>query len=101
MVEVAFMTALCTVGVGFYGRFLLALCKESRRGWACYLVRLESQSNEIRIIQQRVPETFDATRGVSSPVRAIAPRARVIVDRARSGKEYGRLCRYKKYPRKN
>jgi hypothetical protein len=57
MVGIAFMAPLCAMGVGFYGRFLVALCKESRRGWICYVVRLESQANETLIVEQRAPDS--------------------------------------------
>jgi len=41
MVPIAAITALCTVSIGFYVRFLVALCKECRQQRICYLVRLE------------------------------------------------------------
>jgi hypothetical protein len=40
------IAALCTLGVAFYVRFLIALCKECRHHCICYLVRLESSSLE-------------------------------------------------------
>jgi uncharacterized protein (UPF0179 family) len=40
------MTAICTVGVSFYLRFLVALCKECRFTRICYLVRLEPKADE-------------------------------------------------------
>lgn len=41
MVVIAALTVLCTVGVGFYLRFLIALLLECRRRRVCYLVRLQ------------------------------------------------------------
>jgi uncharacterized protein (UPF0179 family) len=35
------LTAICAVGVSFYLRYLVALCKECRFTRICYLVRLE------------------------------------------------------------
>ena len=40
------MTALCTGGVAFYVRFLVALCKECRHQRICYVVRLQPESLE-------------------------------------------------------
>jgi hypothetical protein len=46
MVVMTVMTALCTVGVAFYVRFLVALYKDCRHERICYLVLLESDSVE-------------------------------------------------------
>jgi len=46
MVAIAAMTALCTIGIGFYVRFLVALCKECSHHRICYLVRLQPSSEE-------------------------------------------------------
>jgi hypothetical protein len=40
------LTAICGIGVLFYLRFLIALCKECRFTRVCYLVRLEPQTHE-------------------------------------------------------
>lgn len=49
MVAVTAMTALCTIGVGFYLRFLIALLHESKRRRICYLVRLQAAAIECGI----------------------------------------------------
>jgi len=48
MVAITGMTVLCTVGVAFYVRFLVALCKECRhrRIWTCYFARIRPGSGE-------------------------------------------------------
>jgi len=48
------ISTLCTLGVTFYLRFLIALCKECRRHRICYLVRLQSDSLEHAIPDDRV-----------------------------------------------
>jgi hypothetical protein len=53
MVVMTVMTALCTVSVAFYVRFLVALCKECRHQRICYLVRLEPDSVEHAIPEAR------------------------------------------------
>lgn len=40
------LTAICAVGVSFYLRYLVALCKECRFTRICYLVRLEPKAHE-------------------------------------------------------
>jgi hypothetical protein len=40
------LTSICGIGVLFYLRFLIALCKEWRFTRVCYLVRLEPQTHE-------------------------------------------------------
>jgi len=39
MVISAVLTTLCTVGVAFYVRFIVALCKECKRSWIGLLLR--------------------------------------------------------------
>ena len=53
MVVMTVMTALCTVGVAFYVRFLVALYKECRHSRICYLVLLQSNSVEQVISEAR------------------------------------------------
>ena len=48
------MTVLCTAGVVFYVRFLLALCKECSLGRSGYWVRLSTR--EAKIVELRSPE---------------------------------------------
>jgi hypothetical protein len=59
MVAITGMTVLCTVGVAFYVRFLVALCKECRhrRIWTCYFARIRPGSGECVIPNTREPET--------------------------------------------
>jgi hypothetical protein len=40
------LTSICGIGVLFYLRFLIALCKECCFTRVCYLVRLEPQIHE-------------------------------------------------------
>jgi len=40
------LTSICGIGVLFYLRFLIALCKECRFTRVCYLVRLEPQTHQ-------------------------------------------------------
>jgi hypothetical protein len=61
MVVMTAMTALCTVGVGFYVRFLVALYKECRHSRICYLVLLQSNSVEQVIPEARELEELEAT----------------------------------------
>ena len=49
MVEVTAMIALCTIGVGFYLRFLIALLHECKRRRIRYLVRLQPDAIEFAI----------------------------------------------------
>jgi hypothetical protein len=46
MVAAAVITAVCSFGVAFYIRFLVALCQEWRHQRICYLVRLQPDSSE-------------------------------------------------------
>ena len=47
----AVMVTMGAVAVGFYVRFLLALCKESRRSVIGYWVRLRRASNEDELVE--------------------------------------------------
>jgi hypothetical protein len=49
------LTAICAVGVSFYLRFLVALCKEWRFTRICYLTRLEPKAHE-RLMSEAVQE---------------------------------------------
>jgi hypothetical protein len=49
MFVTAVMTALCTAGVAFYVRFLVALCKECKLSVLGYWVRLRLGYGEGRI----------------------------------------------------
>ena len=51
------MTVLCTSGVTFYVRFLVALCKECRHQRISYVVRLQPESLEHIIPEARELET--------------------------------------------
>ena len=55
MVAITAMKAVCTLGVAFYVRFLVALCKECRhhRIWICYLVRIRPGSGKCVIPNTR------------------------------------------------
>ena len=46
MVVTAVWTVLCTAGTAFYGRFLVALCKECNPRLTSYWVRLGRGSGE-------------------------------------------------------
>ena len=46
MFAIAAMGAVCAAGIGFYVRFLLALCTRCIHRQICYLVRLEPGRNE-------------------------------------------------------
>ena len=52
------LTSVCGVGVLFYLRFLIAVCKECRFTRVCYLVRLEPQSHEESIEEAVRGETM-------------------------------------------
>ena len=62
MVVVAAMIALCTIAVGFYLRFLIALLHECKRSRICYLVRLRPDA-----IECAIPEGQDIRESVSFP----------------------------------
>lgn len=54
------MTVLCTAGIAFYLRFLVALCKESKPRSTGYWVRLRLSSGEDTIAElpeRRTPVT--------------------------------------------
>jgi len=48
MAGIAFLTLLTVAAAGFYGRFLIALCKESKHGGRGFLVRLEPRPRDDR-----------------------------------------------------
>jgi len=48
------IATLCTLGTAFYLRFLIAVYKECRHYRICYLVRLQSDSLEHAIPDDRV-----------------------------------------------
>jgi hypothetical protein len=56
MVVMAVMTTLCTAGIVFYLRFLVALCKECKRSWIGYLVRLEPEANDYSVLEPQALE---------------------------------------------
>ena len=45
------MTLLCTAGIAFYARFLVALCKESNSRSSGYWVRLRLGSGEGKLAE--------------------------------------------------
>ena len=45
------MTVLCTAGIAFYARFLVALCKEYKPRRIGYWVRLRLRSGEDTIVE--------------------------------------------------
>jgi hypothetical protein len=54
------MALICIGAVGFYVRFLLALCADCKARWICYLVRLEPETvgytvQETRAEQRLLP----------------------------------------------
>ena len=53
MVVMTVMTALCTVSIAFYVKFLVAVCKECKHERICYLVRLQRDSVELVIPEAR------------------------------------------------
>jgi hypothetical protein len=61
---IAAMAALVVAAVTFYGRFLIALYKESRRDRICYLVRVRLR-----------PESDDDLLTESNDSRTSLPRA--------------------------
>lgn len=54
MVLMAVITTLCTAGVAFYVRVIVALCKEYKKRWIAYLVRIEPEEEEdYTVVEQR------------------------------------------------
>ncbi len=51
MIVNAVMVAVGGVSIGFYVRFLLALCKESRGGVFGYWVRLRHRTDEDELVE--------------------------------------------------
>jgi hypothetical protein len=60
MVVTTVMTALCTVGIAFYVRFLVALSKECRHHRIRYLLRLQPDS-----VEQLIPEAQELGTSIS------------------------------------
>jgi len=52
MIAKAALSALCVGSIVFYGRFLFALWKETRKHWISYLVRLEPETEEMAIYEE-------------------------------------------------
>ena len=63
MIGIAALIVLMIAGSGFYGWFLLALCKEAGCFKTCYLVRLEVWPDEVQIFEK--PEMSE-----SAPIAA-------------------------------
>ena len=54
-IPIVFAT-LSVVGVAFYLWFIVALCKERRYAWICYLLRMQPTAGEVSPIRpNRVP----------------------------------------------
>jgi len=51
------LTMLCVVAVAFYTRFLLALLKECKFNWICYLLRLQENRNVYELPKRQEVET--------------------------------------------
>ena len=56
MFVMALMTVLCTAGVAFYLRFLVALCRECKPRPIGYWIRLRLGSGEDTIVEMRERE---------------------------------------------
>lgn len=56
MMLIASLAAICIGSVGFYVRFLVALCKECRAHWISYLVRLEPEYEGYTVCEEVVEE---------------------------------------------
>jgi hypothetical protein len=56
MAAITFLTLLTVAAAGFYGRFLIALCKESKHGGRGFLVRLEPRPRDDRDALEDDPE---------------------------------------------
>jgi hypothetical protein len=50
---IAALTAICIGSVGFYVRFLVALCKEWKAQWITYWVGLEPESDTYNIYEEQ------------------------------------------------
>jgi hypothetical protein len=53
MFVMVLMTVLCTAGIAFYLRFLVALCRESKPRPIGYWIRLRLVSGEDTIVEMR------------------------------------------------
>ena len=58
MIVPAVIVAISTVGVGFYVRFVVELCRECKQRSICYLVRLESHAMECSILDSEDRERW-------------------------------------------
>jgi hypothetical protein len=61
MLGMAVMTALCTAGIAFYVRFLLALCKECPPRLIAFWARLRLNSAE-GVIDEPQEQDYSLTR---------------------------------------
>jgi hypothetical protein len=71
MVVTTVMTVLCSVGVAFYLRFLVALCKECKHQRICYLVRMPPESAECAIPNTSSPWCKDLNFAGASGAAAL------------------------------
>jgi hypothetical protein len=59
MFVMALMTVLCAAGVAFYAKFLLALCKEPKRGpvgyWALLRLGSAEHANSVPPEREKTP----------------------------------------------
>jgi len=53
----ALMTSLCVASIAFYLRFLVALCKECKPRWICYLLRLQPASSAEQLLEPEEEES--------------------------------------------
>ena len=51
MAPIAVMTVLCTAGVAFYVRFLVALCKECKPSLSGYWLRTQPRSDGDEVVE--------------------------------------------------
>jgi hypothetical protein len=54
------LATVWTVGVPFYLRFLVALCKEFRHVKMCYLVRIQPTVSEVPLIEKKQEKMLGA-----------------------------------------
>lgn len=65
MIGMAAIGTVCTIGIAFYLRFLLALWSEYRRGWIVYFVRFEPGKGGGDAVVKPQPEPEPAFREVT------------------------------------
>ena len=58
MIVALSVATLSATSVAFYGTFLFALCKESRRLGICYVVYVQTKSYECQMLEERDREEF-------------------------------------------